>query len=78
MMNHVLNIMAGCSGIIAGVLWFLAAGRTPTPPQAGYWGVSDSVTNPFAKAWRKATWLNQAAAFMTGISAFLFGLSAFF
>jgi hypothetical protein len=77
-MNQVLNILAGCSGIIGGILWFLAAGRTPTPPQGAYWDVTDRVESPFATAWRKATWLNQSAAFMTGISALLFGLSAFF
>lgn len=73
-----LNIIAGCCGIIGGVLWFLAAGRMPTPPIGSYWDVADSPTSQFAKVWRKATWLNQSAAAMTGISALLFGISAFF
>jgi uncharacterized membrane protein len=73
----ILNIMAGCCGIAGGILWFLAASRTPTPPQGSYWGVRDSPTTLFAKAWRKATWFNQAAAIMTGLLAMLFGLSAF-
>jgi hypothetical protein len=76
--NQVLNIAAGCCGIAGGVLWFLAAGRTPTPPVGSYYNVVDSPTSPFARAWRKATWFNQAAAIMTGLSAMLFGFSAFF
>jgi hypothetical protein len=76
-MNQVLNIMAGCCGIIGGFLWFLAASRAHTPPQGAYTDVVDSPTTPFARAWRKAAWFNQAAAVMTGLSALLFGLSAF-
>jgi hypothetical protein len=76
-MYQVLNIMAGCFGIVGGILWFLAASRTPIPPQGNYIGVVDSPTSPFARSWRKAAWFNQAAAVMTGSSALLFGLSAF-
>jgi hypothetical protein len=77
-MNAALNIIAGCFGIIGGVFWFIAAINTPTPPTGSYYGVTDSLTSPFAKAWRSGTRFNQAAAVMTGLSAFLFGLSALF
>jgi hypothetical protein len=73
-----LNIVAGCCGIVGGVLWFLAAWWTPRPSQGSYYGAGDSPTSPFAVDWRKATRLNQAAAVMTGLSAMLFGLTAFF
>jgi hypothetical protein len=76
-MNQVLNITAACCAIVGVILWFLAAKQTRTPRQAAYWGVTDNATSPFARAWRKATLLNQAAAGMTGISALLFLLSAF-
>jgi len=76
-MKEALNITAGIFGIVAAILWFLAAGRTPTPPQASYYDVVDSATSPFAKAWRKATWLNQAAAGMTGFSVLLSGFAGF-
>jgi hypothetical protein len=77
-MIQVLNITAGCCGIVAGILWFFAAWRTPTPPIGAYFDIQDGPDSPFVKAWRKATWLNQAAAVMTGISSMLFGLTAFF
>jgi hypothetical protein len=77
-MNQMLNIIAGCFGISGGILWFLAAKKTPAPPQAFYWDMVDSPITPFARAWRKATCLNQAAATMTGLSALLFGLAAVF
>jgi len=77
-MNAVLNIIAGCCGIVGGLLWFLAASKTPTPPTASYYDVVDSPSTPFARAWRRGTWFNRAVAVMTGISALLFGLSAFF
>jgi hypothetical protein len=31
MVNQALSITAGCSGIVGGILWFLAASGTPTP-----------------------------------------------
>jgi hypothetical protein len=76
-MNQVLNIMAGCCGIGGGIFWFLAAGRTPAPPQGAYRDVRGIPTSSFARAWREATWLNQAAAVMTGLSTLLFGFSVF-
>lgn len=76
-MFQAINIAAGVFGIIGGILWFLAATQTPTPPQGSYWDVTDSPTSPFARKWRKATRFNQWAAIATGLSAFLFGISAF-
>ncbi|MHB1609639.1 MAG: hypothetical protein ACYCXX_13600 [Acidiferrobacter thiooxydans] len=76
-MYQVINIAAGMFGIIGGVLWFLAATITPTPPIGSYFDVTDSPTSPFAKKWRTATLFNQLAATVTGCSALLFGLSAF-
>jgi hypothetical protein len=58
-MNAVLNIIAGCCGIISGFLWFLAAIKMPTPPTAAYYNVVDSPTSPFARAWRSGTRFNR-------------------
>jgi len=74
-MEAYLNTIGGLFGISGGILWFLAAGRTPAPAQGAYMDVKDSPDSPFARKWRKATWLNQAAAIATGISALLFGLA---
>ena len=74
-----LNIAGGCFGLIASAFWFGAATVAPHPgePGAAFYDVPIGPNTPFARAWRRATYLNQAAAALTGISVLLFSIAAF-
>jgi hypothetical protein len=59
---------AGVSGLIAAVLWFFSGRTLPAPTQGAYADIVDEPNMPFHRKWRRASTLNQWAAFMTGIS----------
>jgi hypothetical protein len=76
-MRKWFNIASGVFGVIAAVLWFFSGRILPAPAQGAYLDVVDNHNMPFHRNWRRASTLNQWAAFMTGISVLLMSIAQF-
>jgi hypothetical protein len=70
-MSKYLQIASGILGLIAAVLWFLAARRQPAPGHNFGYSVRETRDSPFQQKWRAASRLNEWAAGVTGLSVLL-------